>query len=61
MIFLIFVENRCCTPERQCGLGEGHCNHDEDCYGELTCENSSCPGDIWQEGNYDANCCVYPK
>ena len=37
----------CCTSTNQCGEGEGDCNSDDDCFGNLKCG----------EGNgYDNNC-----
>jgi hypothetical protein len=37
-----------CTPENPCGVGEGDCDSDNDCFGELKCfqkeSDASIPG-----------------
>ncbi len=57
----------CCTIDKPCGIDEGGCNSDEDCFGGLTCGDENC------EFHYDyygsatdtgltPNCCkVYIK
>ena len=33
----------CCSDDSQCGLGEGDCDSDSHCAGDLTCGNDNCP------------------
>ena len=58
----------CCNPVSQCGLGEGDCDTDDDCYGDLICgglkdKSNNCkndfayPGIAWME---KADCCTKP-
>ena len=44
MIGLLFSDIICCS-NRQCDIGEGHCDSDDQCWGEYTCEHG-CPGII---------------
>jgi len=32
----------CCSEERPCGVGEGDCDNDNECEGELTCGRNNC-------------------
>ena len=34
--------NECCSEENPCGVGEGDCDHDNECEGELTCGKNNC-------------------
>ena len=58
----------CCNPVSQCGLGEGDCDTDDDCYGDLICgglkdKSNNCkndfayPGIAWMD---KADCCTKP-
>ena len=58
----------CCNPHSQCGVGEGDCDSDDDCVGDLICGNSrddsnNCAttfannSSLWME---KADCCINP-
>ena len=32
----------CCTPDHQCDLGEGDCDHPDDCLGDYICGEDNC-------------------
>ena len=49
---------QCCTPDSPCYAGEGDCDRDEDCAGELVCRRKNC-GDGFKKrysGNKPACC-----
>ena len=33
----------CCKSSHQCAIGQGDCNDDADCLGDLVCKQNSCP------------------
>ena len=37
------VNEGCCTEEFPCGLGDGDCDGDEECRGDLVCGTDNCP------------------
>ena len=43
----------CCQPDSQCGLGEGDCDDDDDCSGDLVCGTNNCRG-----GHSSMDCCA---
>ena len=45
----------CCTPHQPCGILQGGCNTDQDCYDNLECIADSCSLDI-----NGTNCCQAP-
>ena len=47
--------NNCCTSESPCNLGQGDCDNDGECEGNLVCGNNNC-GDnfLWES----ADCCI---
>merc|ERR1712192_293656 len=46
----------CCSEEYPCGLGEGDCDSNSDCTGELVCGSNNCPkGTTFEDGD---DCCV---
>ena len=47
LIGLVFSDlpTTCCNIDRPCDTGEGHCDTDDQCWGEYTCEHG-CPGII---------------
>ena len=59
--------DRCCQiynpldqkESRRCGIGEGHCDYDEDCMEGLVCGSCNCPGDEWWNSQGCADCCTY--
>ena len=58
-------DKRCCQvfnpldqkESRRCGIGEGHCDWDEDCMEGLVCGSCNCPGDETTGANC-ADCCT---
>jgi len=55
-----FFPRRCCTPQNPCPEGEGDCEIDNDCSGNLVCGNNNCKqfGTFFHEKD---DCCVKPK
>ena len=49
-------DSLCCTPNNPCGILQGGCNADSDCYHNLECVIDSCPG-LNMTG---AKCCQAP-
>ena len=35
-------EDSCCTADKPCGVGEGDCDSDDDCSGDLKCGTDNC-------------------
>ena len=44
----------CCGTKRLCGINQGDCDYDEDCFGDLVCGEDNCPSPF----RSDADCCV---
>ena len=44
----------CCTSANPCGLGQGDCDNDYECHGDLKCGTDNCIG----FGVSDADCCM---
>ena len=34
----------CCSKDKPCGVGQGDCDHDDECVGDLKCGNNNCVG-----------------
>ena len=51
-----FNDGSCCTSDSPCGVGEGDCDSDSDCAGDLTCGNDNCDPTYGAESWLD--CCV---
>ena len=47
--------DECCLPSDPCRKGEGDCDADEDCKGDLTCGVDNCPKNSTYDGPDD--CC----
>ena len=47
--------DNCCTSSNQCDIGEGDCDQDLDCIGNLFCGKDNCVGDTFEE---DDDCCT---
>ena len=43
----------CCNPSNPCNLGEGDCDYDTDCAGNLTCGKDNCAA-----GETYMDCCM---
>ena len=43
----------CCTSANPCGLNQGDCDTDDDCFGDLRCGTDNCIG----FGDTGADCC----
>ena len=37
-----YLLKECCSEEKPCGLGQGDCDMDSECEGDLTCGNDNC-------------------
>ena len=37
----------CCTSSNPCGLGEGDCDNDDQCAGDLVCGTDNCAAGAW--------------
>ena len=48
----------CCTSSNQCGEGEGDCDGDSDCRGNLVCGTDNCNGPSYMSSWMD--CCETP-
>ena len=48
----------CCTSSHQCGVGEGDCDSDADCKGNLKCGQDNCDTSLGFPSDYD--CCYEP-
>ena len=51
-------EWNCCTPSKPCDEGEGDCNHDSECTGNLKCGINNCKSydSAWSKVEFD--CCM---
>lgn len=49
-------EGGCCTKEKPCDVGEGDCDTNEQCRGQLVCGSNNCPKDGFN-WNYGDDCC----
>jgi len=49
-------EGGCCTKEKPCDVGEGDCDTNDQCRGQLVCGSNNCPKDgfDWDSGD---DCC----
>ena len=47
-------DHHCCKPDKPCGVGEGDCDNDDDCSGDLKCGTDNC-GTGWGDDTFD--CC----
>jgi len=53
----------CCTPEAPCGWGQGDCDTDADCAGDLLCGEDNCQEVYGSHrfSNAKTDCCMKPK
>ena len=45
----------CCTSANPCGINQGDCDSDDQCYGDLKCGSNNCIGFVGDSG---ADCCM---
>ena len=53
-------DNGCCTKENPCFEGDGDCDYDNQCYGDLKCGKQNCAkkyGGFWDQND---DCCYRP-
>ena len=48
----------CCTSSQKCGEGEGDCDSDVDCAGNLKCGDDNCDTSLGFGSQFD--CCYVP-
>ena len=51
----------CCTSFDPCGVGEGDCDSDTDCIGDLICGYNNCQSLDSGWNYYDFDCCITGK
>ena len=51
-------QDGCCSREEPCGVNEGDCNDDSECFGSLICSRSFCPDTRF---HVRASCCAQPS
>ena len=52
--------SECCTISNLCEIGEGHCDSDSECTGNLVCGTANCLP-IFRHSPPDFNCCKKGK
>ena len=57
--FYGYGSGECCTESNQCGVGEGDCDEDIDCFGDLKCGNDNCDPYLGFSDSHD--CCFNPN
>jgi len=51
----------CCTKAAPCGVGEGDCDNDKECSGNLVCGKNNCPEEFtYKYGKNRPDCCEAP-
>eukprot|EP00961_Rhodomonas_salina_P238356 3221588-Rhodomonas_salina.1 len=50
-------DNQCCTQRGNCQVGEGDCDYDDECAGNLKCGSDNCP--VGSQKDWD--CCYDPE
>ena len=50
------IDDDCCSEAHPCGFGDGDCDDNTHCTGDLTCGTDNCPWDTDDEGSKD-DCC----
>jgi len=53
--------DNCCTSSNQCGVGEGDCDDDNDCQGDLVCGQNNCQRGVGGNFEGDDDCCENPR
>jgi len=49
----------CCTAKNKCSIGEGDCDHDDDCASGLVCGHNNCRSEFgWINGYGEEDCCT---
>ena len=53
------IDNQCCTADTPCGIGEGDCDSDDQCSGDLICGHDNCgTGFSYWTGSEEYDCCM---
>ena len=54
-------DGSCCTSSNPCGIGQGDCDSNSDCAGNLVCGSNNCKNfdSAWSSSYYD--CCMEGK
>ena len=50
----------CCTKENPCFEGDGDCDYDNQCYGDLKCGKNNCARKYGEHWDRDDDCCYNP-
>ena len=53
-------QQSCCTSQNRCAIGEGDCDYDFDCAGDLICGKDNCLP-IFGHGSKNYDCCKEGK
>merc|ERR1719209_1246781 len=51
-------DDSCCSPDSQCGEGEGDCDTDNDCFGDLLCVPQGCDRTSFPSFDSTDDCCL---
>ena len=51
-------DNDCCTTSNLCGIGDGDCDSDDQCQGDLICGSNNCDTSLGFGSEWD--CCYDP-
>ena len=51
----------CCTDTTPCGIGEGDCDNDSHCAGDLICGKNDDFSNNCPAGHKDMDCCIAPQ
>ena len=54
-------DSGCCTPKKPCDVGNGNCDSDNDCIGNLKCGIDNCNYTKFPSFGKDDDCCYDPK
>ena len=47
-----------CSTETPCTLGQGDCDHDEECDEDLVCGDDNCQQDFSDRAHEETDCCI---
>ena len=52
------TNDACCTENNLCGIGDGDCDSDAECQGDLICGSDNCDTSLGFDNDWD--CCYDP-